>query len=232
MIVLKADRRSSKEVPVSIVGAFDVHRRQITFDWVDRDSGETRRGRITPATREALAAWLGRLPCRQGAFAVEGCTGWRFVVEELQRAGFRAHLAEPAETASLRGPKRRAKTDRTDARHERELLELGRLPESWIPPEHIIELRALVRLRKTLIDQRTAWKQRIHALLFHHGLPKPAGALATADTRAWLAGECCHMPAVTCYPPRCGRWKWSMSSWRRSGTGCVPTPVVSLAVRP
>jgi hypothetical protein len=45
-----------------------------------------------------------------------------------------AYLAEPAQTSSLRGPKRRAKTDRTDARLLRELLEQGRLPGSWIPP--------------------------------------------------------------------------------------------------
>ena len=58
--------------------------------------------------------------------------------------------AEPAETAALRGNKQRAKTDRADARHLRELLLAGRLPESWIPPDHILDLRALVRLRHTL----------------------------------------------------------------------------------
>ncbi len=78
---------------------------------------------------------------------VEGCTGWRFVAEELQAAGLVAHLAEPAETSSLRGPKRRAKTDRTDARLLRELLEQGRLPCSWIPPAWILDLRTTVRLR-------------------------------------------------------------------------------------
>ena len=46
--------------------------------------------------------------------------------------------AEPADTAAARGPKRRAKTDRTDARHLRELLAAGRLPESWIPPEQVL----------------------------------------------------------------------------------------------
>src|SRR5215207_10013018 len=40
-----------------------------------------------------------------------------------------------------RGPKRRARTDRADARHLRELMLDGRVPESWIPPEHILELR-------------------------------------------------------------------------------------------
>jgi transposase len=174
--------------PVMIVGAFDVHRRQITFDWVDRATGEARRGQIAPATREVLRSWLGELPARGGDVAVEGCTGWRFVAEELGAAGLTPHLAEPADTATLRGRKCRAKTDRADARHLRELLEQDRLPESWIPPAHILDLRELVRLRKTLIDQRTQWKQRIHAVLFHHGLPKPPGAVSTQASRAWLAG--------------------------------------------
>ena len=60
--------------------------------------------------------------------AVEGCTGWRYVVEELTTAGGTAHLADPAETAGLRGPKKRAKTDRADARLLRTLLLEGRLP--------------------------------------------------------------------------------------------------------
>jgi transposase len=171
---------------MSIIGGLDVHRRQITFDWVDRDSGEAHRGRIVPATRAGMRAWLGGLPRVGGAFAVEGCTGWRFVVEELNRAGLVAYLAEPAETSSLRGPKRRAKTDRTDARLLRELLEQGRLPQSWIPPAWIGDLRTIVRLRKTLIDQRTAWQQRIHATLFHHGLPHPEQALLSRATRGWL----------------------------------------------
>jgi transposase len=44
-------------------------------------------------------------------------------------------------------------------------------PESWIPPAPILELRTLVRMRKALIDQRSAWQQRIHAQLFHQGVP-------------------------------------------------------------
>lgn len=66
---------------------------------------------------------------------MEATTGWRFVAEEPAAIGAVAHLAEPAQTSALRGNKKRAKTDRADARHLRELLIAGRLPESWIPPD-------------------------------------------------------------------------------------------------
>jgi transposase len=156
-----------------IVGGIDIHRQQLTFDYVDTDSGEIARGRISPADRECLRAWLGRFAGRPDvAFALEGCTGWRYVVEELLRAGIEAHVAEPAETAARRGPKRRAKTDRTDSRLLRELLTQGRIPESWIPPQPVLEARAVVRLYKDLLDERTGWLQRVQASLFHMGVPE------------------------------------------------------------
>ena len=172
---------------MAIVGGLDIHRRQITYDWIDTDTGETCRGQLSPATRLELRGWLARFTGQQAGFALEATTGWRLVAEELQRAGFRAHLAEPADTRALRGPKRRAKTDRTDARHLRELLRAGTLPQSWMPPPHIADARTQVRLRRALVGGHTGWYQRIHAILFHHGLPDRS-YLLTADGRAWLAG--------------------------------------------
>src|SRR5271169_4492011 len=92
-----------EEVPMGIVGGFDIHRRQITVDYLDTDTGETIRAKIAPADRQQLRSWLARFDGRSDVvFALEGCTGWRFVVEELERIGARAHLAEPADTAKER----------------------------------------------------------------------------------------------------------------------------------
>src|SRR5258706_15619933 len=90
---------------MSIVGGFDVHRRQITFDYVDTDTGRLQRGRVTPACRAVLRRWLAeRFAGRTDvAFAVGACTGWRFVVEGLEHAGIEAGLAEPAGTAPAPG---------------------------------------------------------------------------------------------------------------------------------
>jgi transposase len=131
---------------MSVVGGLDLDRRQITFDCLDTESGEVSVGRVVPADREHLRLWLRRFDCRETVFAVEACTGWRFVVEELERVGSVVHLAEPADTAALRGRKRRAKTDRVDARHLRELVLTERVPESWIPPAHVSDARTRIRL--------------------------------------------------------------------------------------
>jgi transposase len=178
---------------MAIVGGLDIHRRQITYDWIDTDTGETRRGQLSPASRLELRGWLEQFHSQPATFALEATTGWRYIVEELERTGFRAHLAEPADTRALRDPKRRAKTDRTDAHHLRELLRAGTLPESWMPPAHIADARTQVRLRRALVGERTGWNQRIHAILFHHGLPEHS-QLLTADGRAWLTSS--HLPAV------------------------------------
>jgi transposase len=181
---------------MSIVGAFDVHRRQLTFEYLDTVTGELKRGRVAPADREHLRAWLARFAGQDDVhFALEGCTGWRYVAEELAAAQVTAHLAEPADTAALRGRKRHAKTDKADARHLRVHLLAGDLPECWIPPEHVLEARATVRLYKDLVDERGAWHQRIAATLFHQGVPagvsaaKPAGRAAAAEADLSPAGR-------------------------------------------
>ena len=117
-----------------------------------------------------------------------------------------AHLAEPADTAFARGRKRHAKTDRTDCRHLRMLLAEGRLPECWIPPGHILECRALLETYHDLRAERTAWVQRIHAVLFHQGAPAWARARC-APGRAW---------------PRCGRPR--LPACRRPGSCRSPPP--------
>ena len=103
----------------------------------------------------------------------------------LERAGA-ARIWPSRSTSALRGRKRRAKTDREDARWLRTLLGEGRLPESWIPPEHVRRWRSRSRLRKTLIDERTQWLQRIQATLFHHGIGDVPAELHSGAGREFL----------------------------------------------
>jgi transposase len=172
---------------MSLVMGMDQHRAQISTEWIDTMTGEISRARVAPADRAGVRAFLKQFHGEPLEVALEATTGWRFVVEELERIGAEVHLAEPAETSAMKGKKRRAKTDWADARHLRELLVIGRLPESWIPPAHLLDLRARVRCRHTLSHQRCEWQQRMQAVLYHHGFPQQRNLL-TLQRRAWIAG--------------------------------------------
>ena len=175
------------EQPGAIVAGFDVHRRQITIDALDTATGEVSRGQIE-STPAAVEQWLAAFPGRVVHVAVEACTGWLFVCRALERGGAVAHLAEPVETSALRGRKRRAKTDRADARWLRQLLCEGRLPEAWLPPEHVRQWRSRARLRNTLVSERTSWTQRIRATLYHHGVAGAPDELRSLAGRQFLDG--------------------------------------------
>jgi transposase len=132
---------------MSIVMGLDQHRAQITAEWVDTTTGEIGRTRVRPADRAGVRRFLGRFGGQRLEVALEATTGWRFVVGELQAIGADVHLAEPAETAARRGRKKRPQ-DRSGRRPASARTVDGRpAPESWIAPEHILDLRARVRLR-------------------------------------------------------------------------------------
>src|SRR5215203_4748177 len=193
---------------MDIVGGFDVHRKQITFDYVEMDSGEVHRGKIRPADRESLREWLNefteRFSGKRIAIAVEAATGWRYVIEELQRVGVEPRLAEPAETKALRGRKKRAKTDRLDAGHLRDLMVIDRLPESWIPPDHIQEIRTLMRLRHSLIEERTTHK--------HSASTPNSSTMAILGRAIWILSRVAPTWRIWSFRVRPGRW-WTYL-WR------------------
>jgi transposase len=186
---------------MGMVCGLDLHRGQITFDAMEVGSGEVWRGRLRQPDRARFRRWLTeelgpRAKDGSVAVAVEGCTGWRYVVEEVTAAGFEAHVAEPADTQAARGRKKHAKTDRSDAKLIRELLQSDDLPESWIPPDAVLEWRERVRLYKTLLDQRRMWIQRIHAELFQHGVSLPEAQIDSGQTREWLASDTVQLSAA------------------------------------
>src|SRR3954468_2498096 len=128
-VLVSVEPREDPEM--TIVLAFDLHREQLTYDLLDQTSGEIRRGRVAPGDRDGVRRFLTPLAGVELDVAVEATTGWRFVAEEVARVGGGTPPPEPTETRNLRGRKRRAKTDRTDARHLRQLLVDERLPEAW-----------------------------------------------------------------------------------------------------
>jgi transposase len=89
---------------MAIVMGLDQHRAQITADWIDTDTGEIGRARISPAHRADVRKFLKRFAGQPLDAALEATTGWRFVVESCTRSGLQRG------SPSRRRPRRGAAT--------------------------------------------------------------------------------------------------------------------------
>ena len=152
----------------------------------DPQSGEVTEGRFS-ADRESLARWAEEWRDRVSAVPIEATTGWRWVWRQLMSVGFDVRLAEPVQTRGLLGRRRSAKTDRLDARWLTRLMAREMLPESWIPPAEIQQLRDRTRLRKALAEDRRRWAQRLHAYLLHERWPCSRSRLVSVEGLRWAA---------------------------------------------
>lgn len=113
---------------------------------------------------------------RGAQVAIEAAYGWYWAVDALQAARFEVHLAHPYGMKAMR-KRKRVKTDARDAYELANLLRLGSLPEGYIAPAELRELRELVRHRRQLTKTATSVKAGIRALLAKHGIRLPASAL-------------------------------------------------------
>lgn len=93
----------------------------------------------------------------------------------LEACGARVHLAHPL---GVKGwATRRVKNDRLDAAGLADLLRMKRLPEAWIAPPHLRQLRELVRYRAKLVALRSGLKSQVHAVLAKEGVAVPMSDL-------------------------------------------------------
>jgi transposase len=98
---------------------------------------------------------------------IEATYGWYWAVDVLQELGATVHLANPN---ALNWGERRVKNDVVDATDLADMLRLGRLPEAWIAPPALRELRELVRYRAKLVQLRSGLKAQVHAVMAKEGV--------------------------------------------------------------
>lgn len=151
-----------------VVG-IDLHRRRSVIVR-QTESGErlsVRRIVNDPAELMAEVSKAGPNP----RVVLEATYGWYWAVDALAEAGAQVHLAHPLGVKGF--TYRRVKNDVRDASDLADLLRLGRLPESWIAPPAVREVRELVRHRAKLVNLRSGLKASVHAVLAKQGVLLP-----------------------------------------------------------
>jgi transposase len=147
----------------SVIAALDEQGKQLGWVRIDND----------PKTLVAEVRKCGGRGC---PVAIEATYGWYWAVDALLAAKFDVHLAHPSGMKALRRRKR-VKTDARDAYELAQLMRLGSLPEAYIAPKDLRELRELVRHRQQLVKLSTSLKAGARALLAKHNVKVAARQL-------------------------------------------------------
>lgn len=92
-------------------------------------------------------------------------------------------VAHPAEVKQIANA--RVKTDNQDVVRLLRLLIADMVPEVWVPPVEVRELRALISYRWRLVKMATAIQNRMHSLLHRHNIQAPEGKIDTGQNREW-----------------------------------------------
>jgi transposase len=149
-----------------IVG-IDLHRRRSVLVRMTEAGEHLETVRISndPEYLRAVMARAGEAP----EVVLEATYGWYWAADTLAELGAKVHLAHPLGVKMF--SYRRVKNDERDAADLADLLRMGRLPEAWIAPPAIRELRELVRHRAKLVALRSSVKCQVHAVLAGCGVP-------------------------------------------------------------
>jgi transposase len=136
----------------------DLHRKRSHVAVLDEHGRELRRVNDPQTFLELLEGIDG-----ESKIALEATYGWEWLAELLEEAGYELHLAHPLRTKAIASA--RVKTDAVDARTLAQLLHADLLPEAYVAPRELRDLRDLLRHRVALTQVRSALKNRVHALL-------------------------------------------------------------------
>ena len=168
---------------MSVYVGIDVHRKRSQVAVVGQ-AGEVLANRNVSNGIETVLRVIGELPIGTPV-AFEAAFGWGWLVELLDDYGFEPRLVYPSRCKAIASA--RLKNDKVDAHILAQLLRADLLPQAWIAPPAVRQLRARLRHRIQLVRLRTLLRDRIHAVLAGHGHDRAEGCWSDPG-RQWLGG--------------------------------------------
>jgi transposase len=168
-----------------LYAGLDLSRKRLDYCLLDEEGVAVETG-AAPPDRDGLAGLVRRLERHRQpiAGAIESMTGARFVHDYLELAGFEVEIADAEKVKGL--APLACKTDRIDAWVLAELARRELVPAIWLPDPEVRGARERARFRLHLVRQRSALKNRVHAILMTHGHPCPVSDLFGVRGRALL----------------------------------------------
>lgn len=151
----------------------DIHKKTIAYCIKRVDGIIVDQGTVA-AERKALKRWLSQIPQHwHGAMEATIFTGW--VYDFLKPYALELKVAHPEMLKAITAAKK--KNDRADAEKLADLLRVNLLPECYMAPVELRELRRILRYRNMIVRSAVKMKNKISGLLMEVGATYDKGRL-------------------------------------------------------
>ena len=161
--------------------ASDIHKKYSVMGGVDRE------GRVVlPAVRVEhtdLEGWLKKNLLPTDQVVIESTTNAWHVYDLLAPLVERVVVANPVKVKQIAHA--RVKTDVRDTFILARLLAANLVPEVWVPPVHVREMRQLLSQRRQLVETHTQIVNRMHSVAHRHHLQHERGKRFNEKNTLW-----------------------------------------------
>jgi transposase len=161
--------------------AIDIHKSYLMVGAIDAEQRIVLQPRKVELHR--FFAWTQANLLPTDAVVLEATTNAWTIYDQLVDLVARVVVAHPAKVKLI--AEARVKTDKVDVLTLAKLLRADMLPEVWVPPLHVRDLRALLSHRRRLVGLQTTAKNRLQSVLHRLNLKPPKGDLFACKQREW-----------------------------------------------
>lgn len=134
-----------------------------------------------------LESWCARHLMATDEVVIESTSHAWTIYDALAPRVARVVVANPLKVRQI--TQAQVKTDKLDLARLLILLMADLVPEGWVPPAHVRELRALISPRWRLQKQLVMTKNRLQSVLPRLNLVPPEGGLFGEATRVWWEAQ-------------------------------------------
>jgi transposase len=164
--------------------AIDAHKRYVVVGGLDAGLEI-----ILPVRRmdvERYPQWAKENLKKSDCIVIEATTNTWNLYDATAPFVSKVVVAHPLEVKLIANA--RVKTDKQDVYRLARLLAGNLIPEVWVPPVEVRELRTLIAHRRRMIKIRTMTRNRLHSLVHRNNLTPPEGTPFAEKNRSWWQG--------------------------------------------
>jgi transposase len=161
--------------------AIDIHKHYLMIGGIDAEQQI-----VLQPRKVELHRWLDWAEANlhpTDAVVLEATTNAWTIYDQVVKLVGRVVVAHPAKVKLIADA--RVKTERVDVLTLAKLLRADMLPEVWVPPTHVRELRALLSHRRRLVGLQTIAKNRLQSVLHRLNIKPPKGNLFARKQQEW-----------------------------------------------